>query len=222
MYVLSLYESYTGLSYLHLKFKTTTVGQATGEKAPPPRPSDATEPRTSARGRRPARSTAHTPSHRRLRSPPPSRQPTPSSASSYVSASPSIPPIAKWTVASLRQALANSDVRFSRRMSKAELYSLYISLEHTNTPSKTSRTCKNKTLHVSGTSSSRSSSSPPRSKRNSRPSASRGCAPDSALPNPVLPHSSAQPDATAPSGTALPATSHTNIPHHPFFFLSCF
>ncbi len=101
-------------------------------------------------------------------------------------------------------------------MSKAELYSLYVSLEHTNTPSKTSRVRKNKTLHVSGTSSSRSSSSPPRSKRNSRPSASRGRAPDSALPDPGPPHSSAQPDAAAPSGTALPAASHANIAHHPF------
>ncbi|KAF4117117.1 hypothetical protein G5714_001670 [Onychostoma macrolepis] len=62
-----------------------------------------------------------------------------------------------------------------------------------------------------------SSSSPPWSKRNRRPSASRGRAPDSALPDPVLPHYSAQPDAAAPSGTALPTTSHTNIPHHPFF-----
>ncbi|XP_016405554.1 putative protein TPRXL [Sinocyclocheilus rhinocerous] len=75
------------------------ASQTTGAKAPPSRPSDTAEPRASAHGRRPARSTAHTPSHRRLRSPPPSRQPAPSSLSSYTSASPSFTPIGKWTVA---------------------------------------------------------------------------------------------------------------------------
>ncbi|KAF4111047.1 hypothetical protein G5714_008078 [Onychostoma macrolepis] len=58
----------------------------------------------------------------------------------------------------------------------------------------------------------RSSSSSPRSKIINKPSASRGRAPDSALPD----HSSAQPVGAALSGTALPATSHTNIPYHPF------
>lgn len=98
-------------------------------------------------------------------------------------------------------------------MSKAELYSLYVSLERTNTPSKTSRARKNKTSHVSDTSSSsRSSSSSPLSKRINKPSASRGRASDSALPD----HSSAQPVAAALSSTALPAVSRVNVTHYPF------
>ncbi len=93
----------------------------------PPRPGSTAEPQASARGRRPTRPATPSPKPRSLRSPPPSRQPLQSPSSSYASASPSIPPIGKWTVAGLRQALSNSEVKFSRKMSKAQfIINIYI------------------------------------------------------------------------------------------------
>ncbi len=86
----------------------------------PPRPGSTAEPQASAHGRRPTRPATPSPKPRSLRSPPPSRQPLQSPSSSCASASPSIPPIGKWTVAGLRQALSNSKVKFSRKMSKAQ------------------------------------------------------------------------------------------------------
>ncbi len=143
--------------------------QASGSKAPPsagskalpPRPGSTAGPQASARGRRPTRPATRTPKPRSLRSPPPSRQPSQSPSSSYASASPSIPPIGKWTVAGLRQALSNSEVKFSRKMSKAQLYDLYVSLENTNSPTskKVTKARKTKNYHVSLTSSSSRSSS---------------------------------------------------------------
>ncbi len=117
------------------------LGQASGSKAPPPagskalppRPGSTAEPQASARGQRPPRPATPSPKPRSLRSPPPSRQPLQSPSSSYASASPSIPPIGKWTVAGLRQALSNSDVKFSRKLSKTQLFDLYVSLGETNT-----------------------------------------------------------------------------------------
>ncbi len=123
--------------------------QASGSKAPPsagskalpPRPGSTAEPQASARGRRPTRPDTRTPKPRSLRSPPPSY--------SYASASPSIPPIGKWTVAGLRQALSNSEVKFSRKMSKAQLYDLYVSLENTNSPTSKKVTKARKTKELS-------------------------------------------------------------------------
>ncbi len=196
--------------------------QASGSKAPPsagskalpPRPGSTAEPQASARGRRPTRPATRTPKPRSLRSPPPSRQPSQSPSSSYASASPSIPPIGKWTVAGLRQALSNSEVKFSWKMSKAQLYDLYVSLENTNTPTskKVTKARKTKNYHVSLTSSSsRSSSGSPRASRRSRPSASLGHAPDSAVPHTALPPFSSQPITAAPSATASRAAPHTGM-----------
>ncbi len=110
------------------------LGQASGSKAPPsagskalpPRPGSTAEPQASARGRRPTTPATPSPKPRGLRLPPPSGQPLQSPSSSYASPSPSIPPIGKWTVAGLRQALSNSEVKFSRKMSKAQF--LFLSL----------------------------------------------------------------------------------------------
>ncbi|XDV39233.1 hypothetical protein PO909_008497, partial [Leuciscus waleckii] len=41
-------------------------------------------------------------------------------------------PPGKWIVIGLRQALINSDVQFSRKMNKAELYNHYVSLQSAN------------------------------------------------------------------------------------------
>ncbi|XDV39087.1 hypothetical protein PO909_008375 [Leuciscus waleckii] len=86
------------------------------------------EPPSSNRGRQPSRSSPHTPRRRRLPSPPPARNSSSSSSSSsmpsHLSVHPNIPPIGKWTVKGLRQALINSDANFSSRMKKAELFNL--------------------------------------------------------------------------------------------------
>ncbi|XP_048031305.1 formin-like protein 7 [Megalobrama amblycephala] len=182
----------------------------------------ATEPPVPSRGRRPSRAASRTPRRRGLPSPPPSRHPPSSSASSYTSAHPTIPAIEKWTVLGLRQALISADVHFSRRMNKAELYNLYVSLQSAfpspkstplsktaNKPNKNSRgpnqrsqktpspTLARKGLQVSG--------------RGSRPSASLGRAPDSTA---VSPHShlrSAELQTAAPHVT-IPASIDTNHP----------
>ncbi len=195
------------------------LGQASGSKAPPPagskalppRPGSTAEPQASVRGRRPTRPATPSPKPRSLRPPPPSRQPLQSPSSSYASASPSIPPIGKWTVAGLRQALLNSDVKFSRKMSKAQLFDLFVSLGKTNssTSKKVSKARKPINYHVSPTSSSRSSSSSPRAPRRSRPSASLGRAPDSAVPRTAPPPSPSQPSTAAPPATASRAAPHT-------------
>ncbi len=197
------------------------LGQASGSKAPPPagskalppRPGSTAEPQASARGRRPTRPATPSPKPRSLRPPPPSRQPLQSPSSSYASASPSIPPIGKWTVAGLRQALSNSDVKFSRKTSKAQLFDLFVSLGKTNTSTskKVSKARKTINYHVSPTSSSRSSSGSPRAPRRSRPSASLGHAPDSAVPRTAPPPFSSQPSTAALPATASRAAPHTGI-----------
>ncbi|XP_073715760.1 uncharacterized protein [Misgurnus anguillicaudatus] len=171
----------------------------TGSKELPSQPGSSAEPHVSARGRKSKRPTTRTPTQRNLRSPPPSRQPVQSPTSSYASASPSIPPISKWTVAGLRQALTNSEVKFSRKLSKAQLYELYISLGNDSpTPKKVTKSRKTKSQHfILTSSSSRSSSGSPQAPRRNRPSASLGHAPDSAVSHTALPPSSSQPIAAA-------------------------
>ncbi|KAL0151322.1 hypothetical protein M9458_053374, partial [Cirrhinus mrigala] len=51
---------------------------------------------------------------------------------------PTIPPIEKWTVLSLKQELISCDAQFSRRFNKVELYNLYVTLQSSNlTPKST-------------------------------------------------------------------------------------
>ncbi len=152
------------------------LGQASGSKAPPSagskalpsRPGSTAEPQASARGRRPTTPATPSPKPRSLRLPPPSGQPLQSPSSSYASASPSIPPTGKWTVAGFRQALSNSEVKFSRKMSKAQfLFVFFLTLrfsgKHQYTHlKKVSKARKTRNYHVSPTSSSRSSSGSPR------------------------------------------------------------
>ncbi|RXN30594.1 translation initiation factor IF-2-like protein [Labeo rohita] len=98
---------------------------------------------------------------------------------------PTIPPIEKWTVLSLRQALINSEVHFSQRLNKAELYNLYVTLQSANlTPksiaapksaNRASTACKARSSPRSIPLSSHSTSGPTQaSGRKSRPSASLG------------------------------------------------
>ncbi|KAI2650399.1 Mast cell protease 8 [Labeo rohita] len=85
-----------------------------------------------SRGRRSARTATRRSRRFGPPSPPPARTPADSPASSYRSATPTIPPIEKWTMASLKLALAKSDVQPSRKLNKAELYELYKNLQPTN------------------------------------------------------------------------------------------
>ncbi|XDV14257.1 hypothetical protein PO909_002431 [Leuciscus waleckii] len=109
-------------------FAREAPAHSTGPTTIPPTPDVAPERQASSRGRTPARTVLRSPRRRGQSSPPPARLPSTSPASSYRSAVPTIPPIGKWTVAGLRQALGNSDIQASRKMNKAELYDLFVSL----------------------------------------------------------------------------------------------
>ncbi|XP_056094663.1 proline-rich protein 36-like [Rhinichthys klamathensis goyatoka] len=171
--------------------------QSADPRTTPSLPNISTDPQASPRGRLPARTATRSPRRRGQPSPPPARHHNPSPASSYRSAVPTIPPIGKWTVLGLRQALINSDVQFSRRMNKAELYALYVSLQSTNlspksmpAPKRTSRQSKAQDSPRSTTPPSQrtKSSSLSASNRSRRPSASLGRAP---VPSAVRPRQQA-------------------------------
>ncbi len=202
---------------------------STGPTTIPPTPDVAPESQASSRGRTPARTALRSSRCRGQSSPPPARLPSSSPASSYCSAVPTIPPIGKWTVAGLKQALGDSDIQASRKMNKAELYDLYVSLQ--STPKTTHRQSKarraQKSPAQSPPSSSRTGSGSLRpSRRSNRPSASLGRAPDSAMALPPL--NEAQPSTTAsaataphtagPSGLLTPTQFYTPAVYNPFPF----
>ncbi|XDV21351.1 hypothetical protein PO909_026460 [Leuciscus waleckii] len=148
------------------------------------------EPPSSNRGRRPSRSSPHTLRRQRLPSPPPARNSSSSSSSSsapsHLSAHPNIPPIGKWTVKGLRQALINSDANFSHRMKKAELFNLYVTLQSSHpsvsAPIPSARTSKARRAPIArpatSTPSSLAAPGPAPAPRRRRPSASLGRAPE--------------------------------------------
>ncbi|XDV45477.1 hypothetical protein PO909_013571 [Leuciscus waleckii] len=148
------------------------------------------EPSSSNRGRRPSRSSLHTPRRRRLPSPPPARNSSSSSSSSsvpsHLSVHPNIPPIGKWTVKGLRQALINSDANFSFRMKKAELFNLYVTLQSSHpsvsAPIPSARMSKARRAPIvrptASTPSSLAAPGPSPAPRRRRPSASLGRAPE--------------------------------------------
>ncbi|XP_052416254.1 uncharacterized protein LOC127961253 [Carassius gibelio] len=197
----------------------------------PPTPDVAPEPQASSRGRTPARTALRSPRRRGQSSLPPARLPPSSPASSYRSAVPTIPPIGKWTVAGLREALGNSDIQASRKMNKAELYDLYVSLQ--STPKTTHRQSKARRAQNSpaqlppSCSRTGSGSLRPSSRRN-RSSASLGRAPDSAMAGPHPPPDEAQPSTTVPAATVPHAARPSGPPtatqfhnpaiHNPFSF----
>ncbi|RXN14001.1 GPI-anchored 58 [Labeo rohita] len=105
------------------------------------------EPQAPSRGRCSAGTATRRSRRLGLPSPPPARTPADSPASSYRSAIPTIPPIEKWTMASLKLALTKSDIQPSRKLNKAELYELYKNLQPTNRspePSPASKRTKKK------------------------------------------------------------------------------
>ncbi len=88
---------------------------------------------------------SYKPHSRRLLSPPPSRSPVtaPHPSLHPAAAIPPIPPISKWSVTSLCQALSNSDIYF--RSSKAQLYDLLPNSNNSTSIPKNSSTPKKKT-----------------------------------------------------------------------------
>lgn len=164
--------------------------------------------------------------------PPPARQPTSSPASSYHSAIPTIPQIRKWTVVVLRQALINSDMQFLRRMNKAELYDLYVTLQSANlspksTPaSKTAnrqskaRRAQNSPRSTPPSSSCTRSGSLQASGRRGRPLASQfpplqdpTCLLAAGLTNPPL-TSQSFPSAVSNPFSFFPSCASLNLPKH--------
>ncbi len=210
--------------------------QPAGPSITTPPPNEAAEPEASSRGRRSARLATRSPRRQGQSSPPPARPPNASPASSYCSAGSSIPPIEKWTVLSLRQALINSELQFSRRMNKAELYNLYVTLRSANlTPKSTAaskganKASKARKIPDSPRSTpplSRSRSGPSRAPaRSGRPSASLGRAPEHTTARPRSSPVSAQPftvalPAAAPNAAGPPSTSLSAPPatDNPFYF----
>ncbi|KTF78193.1 hypothetical protein cypCar_00045488, partial [Cyprinus carpio] len=152
-----------------------------------------------------------------------------SPASSYRSATPTIPPIRKWTVAGLRKALENADIQASRKMHKAELYDLYVSLQAT--PKTTHRPCKSRTARNSPVQSpppgSRTrSGSLHQSTRRNKPSASlgrplqstrAGSLPEEAQPSTTTYAAAAQ-YAAGPSSPPTATRSGTPAVYNPFPF----
>lgn len=192
-----------------------------------PTPVTGIEPKSSSRGRTPARSDSRSPRRRGHSSPPPARPPSFSPASSYRSAVPTIPPIGKWTVAGLREALGKSDIQAPRKLNKAELYDLYVSLQlpnlspkHTPAPKASQRRSGARKARTPPLSSRTRSGSLRLASRSNRPSASLGRAPDSAGAGPLpLPYAAqlrtaasaaAAPYAAGPTG--LPTASISNPP----------
>nr|XP_055071049.1 carbohydrate-responsive element-binding protein-like [Misgurnus anguillicaudatus] len=170
---------------------------------------------------RPRRPASRTPRRRKSPSPPPSRHPPSSPASSYASAHPAIPAIEKWTVLSLRQALTNADIYYSKKMNKAELYNLFISLQPTprspkSTPRRkaTNKTKHHKTpsLHSPNNGHPSSLARPVPSCHTRKPSASLGRAPDPVAKSPVHPRSAERRKAACSAPHATTLFSDTGLP----------
>ncbi|XP_026059296.1 uncharacterized protein LOC113043958 [Carassius auratus] len=177
-----------------------------------PTPDVAPEPQASPRGRTPARSDLRAPRRRDQPSPPPARTPS-SPASSYGSATPTVPPIGKWTVAGLRKALENADIPASRKMHKAELYDLYVSSQATpkttHRPSK-SRTARNSPVQSPPSGSRTRSGSLHQSTRRNKPSSSLGRPPQSARAGSLA--EEAQPSTTTYAAAAQYAAGPSSPP----------
>ncbi len=164
----------------------------------------AIEPQAPARRRPTTRqATSRPPKRPDICSPSPARTQADSPASSYRSTRPAFPPIEKWTVASLRQALANSDIQAPRKSTKAELYELYKNPKPTTLSTKSSTKATRKRKHTASPpwtppSSARSKTSSRRAPDSgSRPSASQGHAPDFVDARPAEGPAAAQPYGTA-------------------------
>ncbi|RXN13000.1 poly [Labeo rohita] len=180
------------------------ASQATSAPQDPP-----IEPAAASRGRRPSRDAAARTSRRRTTpSPPPSRRPPPSPASSYASALSSAPAKAKWTVVGLRQALASSGVIIPRRSTKADLLTLYASLQAGENPGSAppSRASGGaRTSRCAPYARPEQSTTPPRtaprpSGRSEGPSASRGHAPKAAVASHCPPSRPSEQELAAHAG----------------------
>ncbi|XP_073721045.1 uncharacterized protein [Misgurnus anguillicaudatus] len=166
------------------------------------------------RGRPPQRPPAVSPKRRRLNlpSPPPARHPRMSPSVTLPSTSP-IPAIEKWTVNGLRLALASADIDFSRKLSKAQLYELYLRAQTGQIPVAATQTTSKKGPGRPRKNRQRVSANPRPSPTSS---ASRASPPATAhAPSPVAAHA---PPTTAvalcpsPSNPAGPTTAPNTSP----------
>lgn len=187
------------------------------------------EPKASSRGRTPAGSSQRSPRCRGQPSPAPTRSLFSSKASSFHSATPTIPPIGKWTVAGLRQALGNSDIQASRKINKAELYDLYVSLQvtpkMTHGQSKAHR-AQDLPVQPPPLSAHSEHGSLRQSSHSNRAPASLDHAPVFTMTGPFPPLDKTQPSAIASAAAApqmvgpsvLPLAAQFHNPHNPFLF----
>ncbi|XP_052428992.1 uncharacterized protein LOC127970440 [Carassius gibelio] len=181
--------------------------QPAGSKATPSRRGNQIEPQAPTRGRGTARAATRLPRRLGLPSPPPARTAADSPASSYRSARHTIPPIDKWTVSSLRQALSKNDITPSSKLNKSELYDLYtknlnnnISPQSTPVPKKRQKKGVPQNSPQSTPPSSAARPSSQRlSSRSKRPSASLGRA-----PVPTARALATSPGAQPPSAAPIP------------------
>ncbi len=194
--------------------------QPTSSRAASVLRSNAIEPQAPSRGRPSTRSASRLPRRPGTLSLSPARTPVNSPASSYRSSRPVFLPIEKWTVASLRKALTNSDIQAPRKFTKAELYDLYKNLKPTNLSPKTTPAPKvikksNKLTVTPRRTPPSSSSSKTSSRRapnsGARLSASQGRAPDYAVERPGEDPAVAQLSAAAPTSTISRPTTQAGV-----------
>ncbi|XP_059400735.1 mucin-2-like [Carassius carassius] len=183
--------------------------QPVSSKATPSRSGNQIEPQAPTRGRGTTRAATRLPRRLGLPSPPPARTAAVSPASSYRSARPTITPIDKWTVSSLRQALSKNNIIPLSKLNKSELYDLYAnSLNNNISPQSTPIPKKGKkkgipqnTPQSTPPSSAARPSSQRLSSRGKRPSTNLGRTP---IPTAGVPATSAgaQPPTAASISTA--------------------
>ncbi len=186
--------------------------QPTGSKSNFSSRSHAIEPQAPSRGRPATRLATRPPKRPGSISPSPAGTQANSPASSYRSTRPALPPIEKWAVASLRQALSNSDIQAPRKSTKADLYELYKNLKPPTLSPKSTTKASRKRKHAASPrwtppSSSRSKTSSQRASNSGiRPSASQSRAPDFADARPDRDSAAAHPYTTDFS-SAIPKPS---------------
>ncbi len=191
--------------------------QPTGSKSNFFSRSHAIGPQAPSRGRPATRLATRPPKRPGSISPSPVGTQANSLASSYRSTRPALPPIEKWTVASLRQALSNSDIQAPRKSTKAELYELYKNLKPLTLSPKTTTKATRKRKHTASPrwtppSSSRSKTSSRRaSNSGTRPSASQSRALDFADERPDRDSAAAHPYTTDFSSTIPKPSTQTGF-----------
>ncbi|XP_065126277.1 uncharacterized protein [Paramisgurnus dabryanus] len=174
------------------------------------------EPEASPQAGRSSRTVERTPRRKRPSPRTPQRRSPPSPASSYASASPGIPDIKKWTVLGLKVALENADIPFSRKQTKAQLFSLLRDSQRATQPPQTAVSASSDSSSSQARSTPYSRKTPGKTRRSQRrhmkPSASLGRPPMSPAASPQARKPASQPD----SANMLPLTATASLLPLPF------